>query len=183
MPNTVTICTESATTGANTVNHEATFMKKSISAVRGKSKRISARRKKSSVEKFISLVDSHESEKRLMLLSAALWYELRYHIDVADGTRAIQYAERVNQSLTHMNIQGWMARQTDKLANARQYRKRTAPGARARLDRLIVYGLNIEECASEEYGHANQTAVKSLRKMIVENLKAFAALTMLPGAN
>ena len=97
--------------------------------------------------------------------------------------KAIQYAERVNQSLTHMNVQAWMARQADKVANAKQYRKRTAPRARARLDRLIVHGLNIEECASEEFGNAHQTAIKSLRKMIIENLKAFAALTMLPGAN
>jgi hypothetical protein len=183
MSNTVTIGVESSTGAANTLNHEAGFMKNSISAVREKSGRISTRQKMSSVEKFISLVDANESEKRLMLLSAALWYELRCQIDVADGMKAIQYAERVNQSLTHMNIQGWMARQTDKLANAKQYRKRTAPGARARLDRLIVIGLNIEECASEEFGNAHQTAVKSLRKMIVENLKAFAALTMLPGAN
>jgi hypothetical protein len=158
-------------------------MKSSISAVREKPKRISARPKMSSVEKFISLVDADSSEKRLMLLAAALWYELRYEIDVAEGTRAIQYAERVSQSLTHMTIQGWMARQTDKLGNARHYRMRTAPGARARLDRLIVMGLNIEQCASEEFGSSHQNAVKGLRKMIVENLKAFAALTMLPGAN
>jgi hypothetical protein len=137
----------------------------------------------SSVEKFISLVDADESEKKLMLLAAALWYELRCAIDVAEGTKAIQYAERVNQSLTHMSVQGWMARQSDKLANARHYRMRTAPGARARLDRLIVMGLNIEQCASEEFGNSHQTAVKGLRKMIIENLRGFAALTMLPGAN
>jgi hypothetical protein len=158
-------------------------MTSSISAVRKKQKRISARPKMSSVEKFISLVDADESEKKLMLLAAALWYELRHDIDAFEGTRAIEYAERVNQSLTHMNTQSWLARQTDRLASAREYRKRTAPGARARLDRLIVMGLNIEQCASAEFGTAHQAAVKGLRKMLIENLKAFAALTMLPGAN
>jgi hypothetical protein len=155
----------------------------SISAVREKPKRLSIRPKKASIEKFINLLEASDAEKRLMLLAAALWYELRLTIDVIEGPRAITYGERVSQSSTHMGIQTWMARQSDKLQNAREYRDRTAPKARDRLDRMIVHGFSIEQCALAEWERADQLACKNMRRMIVENLQGFAALTRLPGAN
>ena len=155
----------------------------SVSAVREKPKRLSSRPKKASVEKFISLLDASDAEKRLMLASADLWYELRLVIDALEGPRAISYGERVNQSFTHMGIQTWMARQSDRLKSAREYRDRTAPKARDRLDMMVVYGFSIEQCAHEEWGRADQLACKNMRRMIVENLQGFAALARLPGAN
>jgi len=161
----------------------------SVSAMRKKRKRISATPKKAAVEKFISLLDNaSDAEKRLMLNAADLWYELKLAIDAVEGPRAITYGERVNQSLTHMNVQIWMQKQSDRLASARDKRSRTAPQARARLDRMVCWGKSIEDCARDEFGadesgRVEQSALKRMRAMIVENLQGFAALAGLPGAN
>jgi hypothetical protein len=155
----------------------------SISAASEPRKRISSKPKKASVEKFIGLLDVTDAEKRLMLAAADLWYELRLAIDAESGPRAITYGERVNQSLTHMAVQGWMARTADKLRSAKTWRGLTAPRARERLDLMIVFGGTIEECAEAEWGRSDQSAVKRMRPMVAENLRGFAALARLPGAN
>jgi hypothetical protein len=159
----------------------------SVSAMRKKRKRVSAKPKKAAVEKFISLLDASDAEKRMMLNAADLWYELKLAIDAMEGPRAITYGERVNQSLTHMNVQIWMQKQSHKLKTARENRRRTAPKARARLDWMVCEGKSIDECAIAEWGCADESLVKArakkMRPMIVENLQAFAALAGLPGAN
>jgi hypothetical protein len=148
-----------------------------------KPKRVSSRPKMASIEKFIRLLDTHDDEKKLMRAAADLWYEFKLVIDAAETPRAISYGERVNQSLTHMTVQMHMARQSDKLASAREYRSRTAPRARDRLDLMVLQGASIEDCAMAEWGRSDQSAIKNIRRMIVENLLGFAALTRLPGAN
>ena len=155
----------------------------SISAAKPKRIRASARPPKATVEKFIGLLNVDDAEKRLMLVAADLWYELRLTIDSVEGGRGITYGERVHQSLTHMAVQGWMASTTDKLRSAKMWRGLTAVKARERLDLMIVSGCKIEDCAKAQWGRSDQLAVKKMRSIMAENILGFAALARLPGAN
>ena len=86
MSNTVTIDADSSRFAANALNREAGFdTKNSISAGREKSKRISARQKMSSVEKFISLVDADGSEKS--------YYSCLPHFGMNCGVRSMLLME------------------------------------------------------------------------------------------
>lgn len=161
---------------------------KSISAAKSKKReRVSARPRKSSIERFLSSADIEESTRKLFRETATIWEELALTLETEEGPRAIQYGERVNQSLKYMGVQQWLADQTDKLNSARQYRKfRTSPFARQLLDRIILENLSTEEIYGQMYG-AEQPVKKlrmvALRTEILAALRAFAALIRFPGAH
>ena len=161
---------------------------KSVSAVgTKKKKRVSSRPKKSSIERFLNSADIEESTRKMFREIAIIWEELALTLQVDQGPRAIQYGERVNQSLKQMNGQLWLAEHTDKSKPALQYRKlRTSPFARQLLDRIIIENLSTEEIYERMYGAdhpVKKLRMVALRTEILAALRAFGALIRFPGAH
>jgi hypothetical protein len=154
----------------------------SISAARPeKSKRLSARPKKTNVNKFLN-AGSMDPTDRLLLQAAGLWEQLWLTLQASEGPRAIVYGERVSQSLTHLGVQNWMANRKDARFDAERFRTLTSAWGRRLLDALIVEDHTIEGCAQIRFGSTKKLDLVYTRAEIRAYLMAFAALTRLPGA-
>jgi len=149
---------------------------KSVTAVKPKRVRVSAKPKKSEVDKFLK-------GDKLLLVAAALWERL-WLISTEGDVRAISYSERVNKSLTNMGVETWMAKQSDYRQAVRMYRvERTPKIARDLLDAFIIANRSIEDCAQLRYNSKGKVALERTRAEIRAFLMSFAGLTRLPGSN
>lgn len=156
---------------------------RSIAAAKEKKMRVSARPKKSEINKFLKAGEGDPTNK-LLLVAAGLWEQFWLVLHQAEGTHAIQYGERVNKSLTHIGIQTWAAKNSDMLTEARRYRiERTSARARELLDAIIIQDLTVEECTVRRFGDAKKLNLVVTRADIRSYLMAFAGLVRLPGAN
>lgn len=157
-------------------------MIQAISIARPKAKRKSRKPTKSDLEKLIAAVAGKSIATRQMLsVAALLWAELAYTILSSQGPIAIEYRERVGQTLDVSRVQQWMARQADKTKNADEYRnKRTDAQARRILDLFIVNGQSIDQVAEAMFGGAGKLQKLSARSAFLWSLRSFAALVRLP---
>lgn len=151
----------------------------SISAVRPeKPKRISSKPRKAAIEDFLDSVKIDEAARDQLREAVVKWREYFAAVEAAEAPAAIQYRERVNQSLTHLSIQDRMAKQSDNLKHARMFRLRlTHPRARDLLDQMITRDLSVTEIYRSKYGHdvpVKKLDLERLRVSILNALEQFA---------